>query len=821
MHSHLKVKLLATTFFSLLIVSQVAIVAHAHDPAGILPDRFALFLGYKRDLPKLPPFVSSGVLERYNLTLKGLGVIEHQVQPAAQTTNASTVFGTNVDAVPPGTEVRPQSEPTIAINPTNPNNIVIAYHDQYAFYFGISVVYSLDGGTSWLGPIYMPHSYVFDFALADPALTVDRRGNFYLAYISIGLNDELVVAKSADGGGTWKPTVAVSRDPTVAFFYDKPYIAAGPDPANPQRDIVYLSYTEFGDFGGELFTNQIKVVRSVNEGESWDEPVAVTPLFRLTEVSSKRLVQGSMPAVDSNGVLYVAYYDSLDDGWTEGCFETKVARSFDAGRTFTTFTIAKACNELPFAHDKLAFRFWSSMFPIIATGPERNVYAVFAVNRPLPRPPETPEFLPPPSDVDIMFTLSTDQGETWANLTRVNDDNTTLPQFFPWLAVDPAGTIHIIFGDTRDNPPEVFKPPEFPPPSTPPPSPFYHVYYAKSTDGGRTFQANGRVTDAPSNRFRFFIGDYFNIAASRESVQAAWTDFRLHIDIFTARLPSKPLPGAFAVSLKPARGTVGSVSQITGTASPSASLQVFYDGGPLGATKGDSEGRFSFNFTVPESFAAPHRVTAFDTNTGSLGTSFFTVQPSFEIQPKVALPGAVVSASGTGYLPQSIIIIWYKSTILDFAFTDVRGSFTFSFVRTPLISPFLEQGEWEIRAQDFLSPLLEAKATLRIPVSVNNILLKLNGTIATITEIQGNTATIQTTLGTLVGRVQSIEGNVVTVLVPGVGEIRATLQKELPVIEASQTTLASNIIILNVVTLVGAWIAVLLAGLLLRRARRS
>lgn len=437
MYSHFKAKLVVAGFFILLMVGQGAIIVRAHDPPGSLPDRLAMLLGDRRDLPDLPPLLSGGLLSQYNLFLRRPGAVEHQVTRAsAQTTNASAVFGPNVRVVPQATEMRPQTEPTIAINPSNPDNVVIAYHDAYGFYFGISVVYSLDGGVSWLGPIRMPlANSIFDFLLSDPALAADRKGNFYLAYMSFAfINNDLVVAKSSDGGASWKPVVAVSRDPSFAFIYDKPWIAVGPDPTNLDRDIIYLSYTEFGGFLGEP-TAQIKVARSIDGGETWDEPVPVSELF----VSSIRLVQGSMPAVDSQGVLYVAYYDSLDDGWTIGCFENRVAKSLDAGRTFATFTIAKACNELPELGEGLGFRFWSSMFPIVATGPERNVYAVFAVNQPQAPPEESPQF-PPQGDINIMFTLSTDLGETWTNLTRVNDDTTTFPQFFPWIAVDPMGS---------------------------------------------------------------------------------------------------------------------------------------------------------------------------------------------------------------------------------------------------------------------------------------------------------------------------------------------------------------------------------------------
>ena len=86
---------------------------------------------------------------------------------------------------------------------------------------------SHDGGQTWTQSS-LPAIPGSPFTFGDPAVTVDRQGNFY--YASLGANaagQSLVfVSKSADRGRSFQPGVTVAIDPGS----DKEWIAAGPDP---------------------------------------------------------------------------------------------------------------------------------------------------------------------------------------------------------------------------------------------------------------------------------------------------------------------------------------------------------------------------------------------------------------------------------------------------------------------------------------------------------------------------------------------------------------------------------------------------------------
>ena len=68
---------------------------------------------------------------------------------------------------------------------------------------------------------------------------------------------------------------------------------------------------------------------------------------------------------------------------------------------------------------------------------------------------------------DIFLTHSDDDGETWSERLKVNDDRTAGDQIFPSIQVDSEGVVHIAFLDKRENPE----------------SHYYDVYYAKIVDG--------------------------------------------------------------------------------------------------------------------------------------------------------------------------------------------------------------------------------------------------------------------------------------------------------------------------------------------------
>lgn len=116
------------------------------------------------------------------------------------------------------------------------------------------------------------------------------------------------------------------------------------------------------------------------------------------------------------------------------------------------------------------------------------------------------------NQADIYFAKSTDGGQSFGPNVRVNDDLGRAGQLSPALAVDDSGTISVAWHDMRTGNPDIF--------------------FATSTDGGKTFSRNVRVDDDPGTAGQY---DPSLAVDARGAVYVAWHDLRSgQPDIFFA-----------------------------------------------------------------------------------------------------------------------------------------------------------------------------------------------------------------------------------------------------------------------------------------------
>jgi hypothetical protein len=230
------------------------------------------------------------------------------------------------------------TEPHIAVDPTDPDHLVLGVIDFNLASIGIYV--SFDGGETWDGP-KQPRYFREDVAVGgDPVIAFDRDGNVYAALLSIGVEEfrlgtiqsyqtvsSLVVAKSTDGGVTWEDGISATRSrvQTIsnvdsegkergiirAGFLDKEWMSIGPDPDNPDQDIIYLTYTDFESSSTLLYADEvpfltpistettIRVVSSRDGGATWSQPVQVSPTALFSESYSEE-GEGTQSATAAN-----------------------------------------------------------------------------------------------------------------------------------------------------------------------------------------------------------------------------------------------------------------------------------------------------------------------------------------------------------------------------------------------------------------------------------------------------------------------------------------------------------------------------------------
>jgi hypothetical protein len=149
---------------------------------------------------------------------------------------------------------------------------------------------------------------------------------------------------------------------------------------------------------------------------------------------------------------------------------------------------------------------------------------------------------------DILSIRSTDGGATWSAPVRVNDDAGTAAQWFPWLTIDESGLVHVVWYDRRGNGLDI------------------DVYYARSLDGGVTFEPNLRVTAAAFTAVLpweggapDFIGDYNGIAAAAGIAYPFYQDSREgNQDVYVATIDATvvDVPGSSHEPAFPSNATL-------------------------------------------------------------------------------------------------------------------------------------------------------------------------------------------------------------------------------------------------------------------------
>ncbi len=250
----------------------------------------------------------------------------------------------------PGTDINlthhvdGQHETAIAVNPTNPNNIIVGVNDIDATdgIFGNTIsrdhVYvTTNGGVNWTRvEIPLPSGAVG--GSGDPTVVFDRTGRAVFSHLvdtdfgpngthehGTGADDQdhiLATAVSIDGGLTWINATAVTAVDADSFTDDKEFLGVGPDALDPTRDRFVLVFHE---------RNVIYATTSL-DGVAWSAPVAVS---NVTSGSSTDLPAGdfaidSIPAIGPNGEIYVVWENVAVQNQSKIMFDV----SFDGGVTW-------------------------------------------------------------------------------------------------------------------------------------------------------------------------------------------------------------------------------------------------------------------------------------------------------------------------------------------------------------------------------------------------------------------------------------------------------------------------------------------------------
>jgi hypothetical protein len=430
-----------------------------------------------------------------------------------------------------------QAESTIAINPTNPDNVVVFTNEGSAS--AIFRAYSLDGGLTWTGSDILPG------ACCDGQAAFDGFGNLFLVFIG---SNKIRVVVSSDGGVTFGTPVDLNTNGG-----DQPSIAVGDGSVwvdwNQNGVMVARSAPVFGLGSWGAFGFQ----QSIPNATGSFGGIAVGP----GPGGGKVIVTYQNPYGDQGPSTIYANVDP--DGLGPAGFGPRV--------TVTTTNVGGFDYIPPQSGrsiDAEAGLVWDG------TGGQYNdrIYLVY-----------TDETVNENNDTDIMLRTSVDDGQTWSAAVRVNDDLTTRCQFLPYIALDPTtGVVAIGWHDSRndDGVPGSGGTNGIPGDDA--------EYYASfSTDGGATWAANERLSGGFSNAAMagsgVDYGDYVGTTAYGGIFRPAWADNSnstgdnpdgtlSRFDIYTSAYPiSDPLSAAGQPVRSAGRGGA-SVSLVLSAPSP-------------------------------------------------------------------------------------------------------------------------------------------------------------------------------------------------------------------------------------------------------------
>ena len=401
------------------------------------------------------------------------------------------------------------TEPSIAVNPTNPKQVVAVFQDN------AQAAYSEDAGRTWqLAEGVAPKNYRIS---GDVSVTFDNQGHAFICYIAFdklgtfnywahgATRNGIFIRRSLDGGKTWEENhIPVAEQPSTPGipFEDKPYIVAD-NSHGKYAGSLYIGWTRW-----RLADSQMVLSRSTDDGRTWSEPIEIDAHPGLPR-DDNGAAEGFDGAVASDGTLYTVW--SQDNN-------IMLTTSRDGGRKFSRARPIIHTAPIMFAIDTLDR---ANGFPQIGIDPKSNrIYVTWSDYR--------------NGDLDVFESWSSDHGTHWSAAVRVNNDSVHdgAEQFFQWLAVDPSdGAVNVIFYDRRRDPQNRKQ----------------IVVLARSTDGGRTF-SNYAWTEDPFQVHDVFFGDYSGLAAYGGRVYGVWAE--------QPNPPAEPAKAEPEKTEKPKRGTI-------------------------------------------------------------------------------------------------------------------------------------------------------------------------------------------------------------------------------------------------------------------------
>lgn len=424
-----------------------------------------------------------------------------------------------------------KTEIDLAVNPTNPDNVVVGSKDLDPLaskcVWAVAQA-SLDGGATWTTSYIggktaerTPTQPLFGWnCITDPIMAFDADGTLYyslqaydhtlegsdvpppLNQVAGTVGSAIFAARSTDGGLTWDKLVTLHLGDGANIFHD--YMRVLVNPATGTYHTIWNQFTG--------------VATVVPVLVSWDGQAdrANPPTYiPVPERAQGTTMAGFAAATD--GTLYVLVDDGAD-AW--------LTTSTDDGRTFTPPVLVEALHRESIRRQALgddAFRTTGSYELVVdnSGGPRDGwLYATISEQD-------------SDGNADIYVSRSEDGGATWSERVLVNaGEHQPGFQWIPRPHVDRLGNLHLVYLDSSRNAGN---------------DTVLDASWARSTDGGLNW-TNAYLTTRPfdgnlgvhQDGFPF-IGDYLGIGGAGDWVYMGYpvcSSGRCEIGVSKIALPT-------------------------------------------------------------------------------------------------------------------------------------------------------------------------------------------------------------------------------------------------------------------------------------------
>jgi len=377
-----------------------------------------------------------------------------------------------------------QSETAVAIDPTNPNRVFVM-SNTFDTFNGMSASYSNDGGTTWTNRLVATGSDGLEAANGDPVAVFDKFGNLWICYLSN--SGASIVGRSLNGGQTFAQFAAVQSG-----GIDQPSLVTGPSSTSGRIQLV-----EICNFGFGQFVSYLEVAASGPIG-TFTTPILVPG--SSTGISG----QFGDPCIGPNGQVAIVYQNSGSGSGPDNIYfnfdpDGIGPQPMGARKTVTSTNVGAF-----FAPPAQPFRSIDAEVDLewdVSAGPHNGrLYLLYTDSPSVGN-----------NDTNIFLRFSDDNGTTWSNRVRVNDDATNRTQMLPRMSLDQTtGNLAITWHDCRSDANNTKT----------------EYWGTMSTDGGLSFLPNIKLSTGQStsgfggNDY----GDYSAVSFVNGRFIAAWSD---------------------------------------------------------------------------------------------------------------------------------------------------------------------------------------------------------------------------------------------------------------------------------------------------------